>query len=218
MEKEAGEVVIRQADEGDNFYVVETGVCKCYQGGCDETGLVNVCNKGDAFGELALMYNAPRAATVMADSDVALWALDRTSFSILLMQAALDRRKRNEDFLTYVPVLASLSRYGKLMIADAIETVSFEGGQVIFKQGDASEWFFIVQEGEVVVSQVADASATPADAPEPEPEPDAQAAGGAVELVTLHRGEYFGCVIRPIHIRDHARRSPPISKCPSICG
>ena len=179
MEKAAGDVVIRQADEGDNFYVVESGTCNCYMGSCDDSGLVNVCESGDCFGELALMYNAPRAATVMAATDVSLWALDRPSFTKLVMQAALDRRKQNEDFLQYVPVLATLSKYDHGMLADAVTPVTYEDGEPVLKQGDAAEDFFIVQEGEVVVSAVADGAETPA------------------ELARLGRGDYFGCVPNP---------------------
>lgn len=183
MEYVAGTTIIRQADEGDNFYVVETGCCKCYIGSRDETGLVATCNPGDCFGELALMYNAPRAAAVMADTDTALWALDRASFSILLMQAALNRRQQNQDFLEYVPVLATLNKYDKGVLADALEECTFENGTVIFAQGDPAEEFFILQEGEVAVSQLAEGAETP------------------TELAMLRSGDYFGCETNPLALK-----------------
>lgn len=198
VEKQAGEVIIRQADiEAEYFYVVESGECKCYQGAHDENGLVGVCTPGDGFGELALMYSQPRQASVVADTDVSLWALDRSSFRVLLMQAALDRRQRHKDFLDNVSVFTVLSTYQTLLIADAMEDVDYEDGQVIFNQGDQSEDFYLVQEGEVVVSQVHGAPGTTGDTLEPEPEPAVDgggAAGGGV-LLTLHRGEYFGWVL-----------------------
>uniref|UniRef100_A0A3P9KJB1 cAMP-dependent protein kinase type II-alpha regulatory subunit n=1 Tax=Oryzias latipes TaxID=8090 RepID=A0A3P9KJB1_ORYLA len=69
------EHIIDQGDDGDNFYVIEKGVFDIY---VQKDGL-NVCvgkynNKG-SFGELALMYNTPRAATIVAKQDGALWAL-----------------------------------------------------------------------------------------------------------------------------------------------
>uniref|UniRef100_A0A3P9IXI5 cAMP-dependent protein kinase type II-alpha regulatory subunit n=1 Tax=Oryzias latipes TaxID=8090 RepID=A0A3P9IXI5_ORYLA len=69
------EHIIDQGDDGDNFYVIEKGVFDIY---VQKDGL-NVCvgkynNKG-SFGELALMYNTPRAATIIAKQDGALWAL-----------------------------------------------------------------------------------------------------------------------------------------------
>jgi len=79
----AGEVVIKEGDPGDELYIVESGhltVTKLIDGapkpvfaydadGDQETSHV--------FGELALLYNAPRAATITADKDSSLWALDR---------------------------------------------------------------------------------------------------------------------------------------------
>jgi cAMP-dependent protein kinase regulator len=192
VEKQAGEEIIRQSDvEADNFYVVAKGVCKCYQGAHDETGLVAVCEPGDGFGELALMYSTARQASVLADTDVSLWALDRGSFKALLMQAALERGKRHKDFLDQVSAFTALQTSETQWIADTMEDVCYQDGQVIFNQGDKSEDIFLVQEGEVVVSQVSEASGTTGDTPEPEPEPAAD--GGA--LLTLHRGDYFGYVL-----------------------
>ena len=45
-------------------------------------------NPGDVFGELALLYNAPRAATITADSASALWVLDRNTFNHIVKDAS----------------------------------------------------------------------------------------------------------------------------------
>jgi cAMP-dependent protein kinase regulator len=83
-----GVVVIRQGDVGDFFYVVEEGGFDFYikkgqaQGLGDKVGNVG---PGGSFGELALMYNAPRAASVVSTSQGVLWALDRITFRKILM-------------------------------------------------------------------------------------------------------------------------------------
>ena len=198
VEKQAGDVIIRQGkDDEDNFYVVAKGVCKCYQGALDESGLVAVCEPGDGFGELKLMYSTPRQASVLADTDVSLWALDRGSFKALLIQAQQERRKRHLDFLDNVAAFTGLVQTETLLIADVMEDVDYKDGEVIFNQGDASTDFYLVQEGEVVVSQLSETSGTASDTPEPEPEPaeSEPEPAGATTLLTLHRGDYFGYVI-----------------------
>lgn len=61
----AGTRVIVQGDDGDNFYVVESGKYNIYVNtGAPEEKLVGTYTDTGSFGELALMYNMPRAATI----------------------------------------------------------------------------------------------------------------------------------------------------------
>jgi cAMP-dependent protein kinase regulator len=88
-----GVIVIRQGDVGDFFYVVEEGGFDFYirKGGSTANGLgerVGGVGAGGSFGELALMYNAPRAASVVSTSPGVLWALDRITFRRILMDVS----------------------------------------------------------------------------------------------------------------------------------
>lgn len=72
-----GDVIIKQGDPGDFFYVVSSGKADIFVNGTKvyETGA------GKSFGELALLYDAPRAATIVASTDeVRTWAVDRITF------------------------------------------------------------------------------------------------------------------------------------------
>lgn len=110
---------------------------------------VGTIQSGGSFGELALMYNAPRAATVMsAESGCNLWALDRVTFRRILMESTFARRRMYENFLEEVPLLSSLTPYERSKIADALETLKFPSGHVIIQQGDIGTSFYLLEQGE----------------------------------------------------------------------
>jgi cAMP-dependent protein kinase regulator len=104
---------------------------------------------GGSFGELALMYNAPRAATVVSvDGAGTLWALDRVTFRRILMDSTFQRRRLYESFLEEVPLLASLTKYERSKIADALEMQKYPAGTTIIREGDAGEAFYLLESGE----------------------------------------------------------------------
>ncbi|KAI1429184.1 cyclic nucleotide-binding-like protein [Xylaria sp. FL1777] len=149
--------VVTQGDAGDYFYIVEKGSFDVYvndsgalQPGPDGIGKkVGSVQAGGSFGELALMYNAPRAATVVsAEPACTLWALDRVTFRRILMESTFARRRLYEKFLEEVPLLASLTPYERSKIADALETQKYPAGTAIIKQGDIGQSFYLVESGE----------------------------------------------------------------------
>jgi cAMP-dependent protein kinase regulator len=147
--------VISQGDVGDYFYVVESGRFDIFvnPSGKLEPGQDGLGNKvttvgpGGSFGELALMYNAPRAATVVSTEPSMLWALDRVTFRRILMDAAFARRRMYEGFLGEVPLLQTLLPYERSKIADALEDVTFSAGSTIINEGEPGEDFFILESG-----------------------------------------------------------------------
>ena len=76
VEAPAGTVVIREGDDGDRFYVVADGAIEVVRGGEKLTSL----ERGQGFGETALLRSAPRNATCTATEDTVLFALERDEF------------------------------------------------------------------------------------------------------------------------------------------
>jgi cAMP-dependent protein kinase regulator len=69
----AGETIIQQGEEGDFFYIIDQGEVEVYV----NNKCVTAISDGGSFGELALIYGTPRAATIKAKSECKLWAIDR---------------------------------------------------------------------------------------------------------------------------------------------
>jgi len=167
------EVVIRQGDAGEYFYVVENGLLHCFinsetppppslnnkekfvqPGYHPEFGRkVAECAPGTSFGELALMYGHPRAATVLSIEPSTLWRVDRITFRTIILKAAHRRRTMYEQFLSSVPLLSSLSPEERSKIADALTSKVYADGEVVVKQGDPGDTFFFVEDGEAVVTK-----------------------------------------------------------------
>jgi cAMP-binding proteins - catabolite gene activator and regulatory subunit of cAMP-dependent protein kinases len=64
---------------------------------------------GDYFGELALMYNAPRAASIKANSFGRIYGLDRSTFNNIVQEAATKKRKYYSDVISSVEILADIN-------------------------------------------------------------------------------------------------------------
>ena len=105
----AGTVVIQQGDpHGDKFYVVEKGVYSIVVSGKQVQTYDGKKYPPANFGELALLYNQPRSATVKAETDGILWALDRLAFTKYMVGNSNDMRENFVTFLRKNPLLGKL--------------------------------------------------------------------------------------------------------------
>jgi cAMP-dependent protein kinase regulator len=150
--KEDGEDIITEGDIGDVYYLIEEGNVDVYVKKVPDT-VVHTYKSGDSFGELAIMYNAPRAATCRAKGTVKLWALDRVSFKVIVVAAAMQKREQFVGFLKQVPILESLTEMELMTMADSMVEEKYNAGDVICTQGDAGNYFYIVHEGTAICKQ-----------------------------------------------------------------
>jgi len=149
VDKLAGDTIITQGEEGDNFYVIHSGEVEFFVNG----EKVATVKDGGSFGELALIYGTPRAATAKAKTDVKLWALDRDTYRRILMGSTMRKRKMYDELLSKVKILEDLDKWERLTVADALEPVTFPEGTIIVEQGDPGDEFFVIVEGQAEVYQ-----------------------------------------------------------------
>ncbi|KAF0697027.1 Aste57867_12255 [Aphanomyces stellatus] len=166
----AGADVIVQGSPGNCFYILESGQCEIHVNG----EVVGKYVGGDAFGELALLYNCPRAATIRALTPVSLWTVDRTSFRKILATTASTMQLSRVQFLQNVDLLQRLSNNQLQKVAAALKLEQFSDGSYIIKQGEEGHTFYIVVEGTVLCTTSATHD------------------GKEKPLMSLTKGQYFG--------------------------
>ncbi|MBI3893611.1 MAG: cyclic nucleotide-binding domain-containing protein [Candidatus Wallbacteria bacterium] len=135
--------------------------------------------EGELFGEMTCMSRYPRSATVRAAEDCEMLEMLSNILSLLLKNPAFkDKADKNyreralEQHLRSLPILKGLSSEFIDRLRSKVELVRYDPGQVIFRQGDPSDAFYLVRIGFVKVSQ--------------------QAPGGDVVLAYSERGSHFG--------------------------
>jgi cAMP-dependent protein kinase regulator len=166
-----GEHVIEQGDDGDNFYVVDQGKYDVLVTVNGEQKRVHMFEDQGSFGELALMYNMPRSATVVAKTKGVVWAMTRKSFRTIVLNAAFKKRKMYEGLLEGVPMLTSLDQYERMNLADALTPRIFQDS-IIIKEGDVADGMYFIEDGLVRITITKD--------------------GKETEVARSAKGKYFG--------------------------
>ncbi|KAM4591084.1 cGMP-dependent protein kinase 2 isoform 3-T3 [Odontesthes bonariensis] len=165
-----GQLVIQEEEAGNYLYVLAEGLLEVFQNG----KLLGEMRPGTAFGELAILYNCKRTATVKAVLQSHIWTLDRQTFQTIMMQTTQARHEEYFSFLRSVSLLRDLPEEKLAKIVDCLEVDYFEKGEYIIREGEEGNTFFIIAKGEVIVTQSTEGFAEPQ------------------EIKTLGAGNYFG--------------------------
>jgi len=167
-----GHEIITEGDLiADYFYIVQSGAFEIYVAapeggeeappgqsaerlvtrGAGASTHVSTVRPGGSFGELALLYLVPRAATVKAKEPSVVWVIDRTRFKEILMKASKETLKEYCAYLARVQIFDPLLEEERMMIARALREMHFVKKEVILQQGEAGSTFYILYDGEVKI-------------------------------------------------------------------
>eukprot|EP00092_Neocalanus_flemingeri_P014651 GFUD01015813.1.p1 GENE.GFUD01015813.1~~GFUD01015813.1.p1 ORF type:complete len:680 (+),score=166.60 GFUD01015813.1:294-2333(+) len=169
MEYAKGSLIIKEGDIGSIVYVMEEGKVEVSR----EGKFLSVMSAGKLFGELAILYNCQRTATIKAATDCKLWAIERQCFQTIMMRTGLIKQTEYTAFLKSVPTFVNLPEETLIKIADVLEEYSYKEGEYIIRQGAIGDTFFIISKGRVKVTRKE---------------------GGNEEkfIRNLHKGDFFG--------------------------
>lgn len=180
--------IIVQGEIGDFFYVVYEGGLKCYI----NNELVTSYTSGHCFGEIALLSNIPRSATVICSEPSVLFTLDRETFRNTLMRTSTEDYEDSLALLRKVSILKQLSNEQIENIANIVEVVPFHENDQIIKKGEKGDIFYMIKEGVVLCTN----------------------AGSSNGEIELKAGDHFG---ERALLLDEPRAANVIAKTNVIC-
>ena len=141
------DTIIKEGDDGNELFVVGSGSSRCTKVINGEEKFLKDYKTGDVFGELALLYNAPRAATITAIEETICYVLDRNTFNKIVKTASIKRREKFEAFLNKIEIFTDLKPDEKSKVCDCLQTAHYPKGTAVINQGDDGNAFFLVQSG-----------------------------------------------------------------------
>ena len=166
-----GTNIITQGDQGEHFYVIESGAVAIFLSVVETAPAIQLgtVEAGGGFGELALLFNAPRAATIQATTHCTLWSLERANFRAICTFHELQRTQTTLKILQNVALLKHLTSRELEVAAVAMEMVEYPANTIIIREGEVGEDFYVLAKGQVVVSKRSEG-----------------------DVQTLSSGDYFG--------------------------
>jgi cAMP-dependent protein kinase regulator len=145
---EPNERIIKQGEVGDQFYIIQKGSVVITQGNKELTRLLS----GGYFGELALISNEPRKATVTALTTLQCYTIDKPTFTSVLgtLQEA-ETQSTGITILRKVKLLETLPEKYLITISKCLTLIEYRDGETIVQQGDEGDQFYMIAEGAVSV-------------------------------------------------------------------
>uniref|UniRef100_A0AAX7UVS0 cGMP-dependent protein kinase n=1 Tax=Astatotilapia calliptera TaxID=8154 RepID=A0AAX7UVS0_ASTCA len=152
-----GEYVIKQGEPGNHLFVLADGKLDVFQ----HNKLITSIMVWTAFGELAILYNCTRTASVRAVNKVRTWVLDREVFQNIMRRTAETRHEQYRNFLRSVSLLANLPDDKLSKIVDCLEVEYYDKGEYVIREGEEGSTFYIIAQGKVKVTQTTEAHKLP---------------------------------------------------------
>ena len=109
---------------------------------------------GGSFGELALLYNSPRQASVQATSEATVWRIDRQTFRSTLANSTNKQKEMITAALSRAALFAGMTDEQLERVADAVQIVKHPANHRIIEKGTQGDIFYMIQSGDVKCTDI----------------------------------------------------------------
>ena len=141
-----GSYLMRQGDSASCFFILHEGKMSVEIDGVVRRKL-SPADSG--FGELALLFNAPRSASIRADTNCFLWYIDRNTFKTAVEEIISTNYSENKAFIDKSPVLSELTNGQRQALTDIAMNQYYERYMKICKEGELASSFYVLKSGRV---------------------------------------------------------------------
>uniref|UniRef100_A0A7S3Z2P9 Cyclic nucleotide-binding domain-containing protein n=2 Tax=Lotharella globosa TaxID=91324 RepID=A0A7S3Z2P9_9EUKA len=158
---QAEHIVFYEGDVGDDFYMILKGsvMIKRKDRDTDEQVEIATLDTGSYFGEVSLIMDVARTATIVVSEPSLLLSINKKTFGTFLELNGLDmktvmRTRIIETFKRFqIPFFQAIPDERFPQIAENCQIEKYEKGEVIFEEGEVGDRFFIISYGQVQVEK-----------------------------------------------------------------
>ncbi|CAF0957572.1 unnamed protein product [Adineta ricciae] len=149
LEHKVGSLIIKEGDVGNLLYIMEEGTVEVSK----LSKVLTTMGPGRVFGELAILYNCTRTASIKALSNCKLWAINRQTFQAIMMKAGMQKQAEHLELMKNIKSFEKLREDILSKIADTLDEVSYADGEYIVRQGAKGDTFYIVSKGRAQITE-----------------------------------------------------------------
>lgn len=168
VDYQAGDIIIWENRPLDFVYILESGSAQLSR----QSKSLGVVNSIVIFGDWSIFYNCYRYSTVRALTNCSIFIIPRHHFRTAIQTTVVMNRREKVEMLQAVSLFQSFTQEKKEKIADLMYLKNYENDNIIIKQGDPGDAFYLIRKGRTVVSKTT--------------------GGTYVELARLTNPQFFG--------------------------
>jgi len=151
------ESIIKEGEVGNEMFVIEEGNVEVFKG---SGKAFRVMKPGQLFGELAILYNCTRTASIRAVSDCKLWVIERKVFQNVMMKSTIQKQENHLRALRRCSLLAGHDEDTLKRLSDTLEERQFMPGEFIIRHGFHGNCAYFIVSGECDVQRKTDSKFT----------------------------------------------------------